>query len=296
MLKALETLNISGKDNSSQLCSAIRSENLNNQKGGNIYISAENLKIESGGRIRTFSFNEEKGGDIKLDILSLSYLHKGSIIATTLGTGNAGNINLSTQKLQINFAGICSSTFAKGNGGIITINSDSIEVSGNKAGERGSIAATSFAFGNAGTLTINASQVHVSEGASLSSSSFASGDAGTLTINASKLVEIIGENNNTSIGINPQTTIRAAVQSVSSRGQKAYGLPATPSGNSGHLFIKTPFLSVFQGGIITVENQGTGEAGKVEIDADILKIDGKITATTISDNGKIIINTSKLTV
>lgn len=185
----------------------------------------------------------------------------------------------------------------EGNGGIINIDSNLIEISGNKAGERGSIAATSFASGNAGSVTINASQIQVSEGASLSSSSFASGNAGSVTINASKSVKVIGEKTNSRIGNNPQSTLRAAVQSVSSGGQKAYGLPDIPSGDSGHLLIKTPFLSIAQEGVVTVENQGTEKAGELKIDVDIIEIDGgKITAAATKDDGKILINTSKIEV
>lgn len=294
-IKASEKLAVSGHHQPSKLCSTIRSESLNEQVGAAINIFAQNLELQDGGRIRTFSFDRGKGGNISSNISGTSSFYKGSIIATTLKQGNAGNISLSAQRLYLNLAGICSSTFGDGNGGIINIDSDLIEVFGNEAGERGSIAATSFALGDAGSLTINTSRVKVSEGASLSSSCFASGNAGSVTINASKSVEVIGQRTNTSVGKNPQTTLRAAVQAVSSGGQKAYGLPAIPSGNSGYLFIKSPFLSIIQEGIITVENQGTGKAGKLKIDVDLLEIDqGKIVATASEDRGEITIKTSEI--
>ena len=63
------------------------------------------------------------------------------------------------------------------------------------------------------------------------------------------------------------------------------------------MLIKTPFLSIAREGVITVENQGTGKAGELKIDVDVIEIDGgKITAAATKDDGRIVINTSKIKV
>jgi filamentous hemagglutinin family protein len=211
----------------------------------------------------------------------------GSIIATTFAEGNGGNINLSTSELRLNNAGITSSTFGDGDGGLLNVNADLIEIAGSTATDRASIATTSFASGNVGNLTLNTTQLRVIDGASLSSSSFAFGDAGNLTINASESIEVSGRTNNSITSSNPQSIIRSAIQSATPQGRKALGLPEVPSGNGGNLVINTPLLNVSQEGIISVENQGTGDAGTLTIIADNLTLEeaGKITAATTSGTG-----------
>jgi large exoprotein involved in heme utilization and adhesion len=71
-----------------------------------------------------------------------------------------------------------------------------------------------------------------------------------------------------------------------------------PSGDSGSLTINTPALKLIQDSIISVENQGTGNAGTISIDAEDLNLDdtGSITATAASgEGGNIVINTRSLT-
>ena len=98
---------------------------------------------------------------------------------------------------------------------------------------------------------------------------------------------------------NPQSIIRAAVQTVSPQARKALGLPELPSGDAGNLTINTPLLKVTEEGFITVENQGSGSAGKLEINSDSLTLDqsGKITAAAKSGlGGNITINTQNLNI
>lgn len=296
-INASETLTLSGCSESPKIPSAIRSETLNTGKGATINVSAQELVVQESGRIRTYSFSDGLGGDINVNISGSSHFSKGSIIATTYGKGDAGNINVSTSQLNLNLAGITSSTFGDGNGGMVDIDADLIEIAGNNSLDRGSIAATSFGSGNTGNVTINTSQLRIIEGASLSSSSFSFGNAGDLTIKATKSIEIIGEGDNPKAGKNPQSTIRSAVQTVSPGGRKAFNLPDVPTGDAGNLIINTPILKVAQAGIITVANQGTGKAGTIKLTSDRLTLEegGSITAAAESgEGGDIVLSTQNL--
>ena len=298
-IKASENLTLSIQPHSPNinLRSAIRSETLNTGGGAIINIFADRLLLQDGARIRTYSFGDGVGGDININVADLIQLASpSSIIATTYGKGNAGNIYVSASKLALNLGGISSSTFGDGNGGKIEINASLIEIEGNFRGNRGSIAATSWASGNTGNVKINTSELRVVEGASLSSSSFADGNAGNINISASQSIKVIGSQKISQAGKNPQSTIRAAVQSVSPGAKKAFNLPDIPSGNSGNLIINTPVLDIARGGVVTVENQGRGKAGKLQINVNSLNLDeaGTITAAGIENNGKVIINTNNL--
>ena len=75
------------------------------------------------------------------------------------------------------------------------------------------------------------------------------------------------------------------------------GLPAIPTGNSGSLILETPLLSVFQQGTINVENEGTGDGGRLSVDAKQINLAeaGRITAATESGlGGEIDISTGNL--
>ncbi|MGK7951873.1 MAG: filamentous hemagglutinin N-terminal domain-containing protein [Xenococcaceae cyanobacterium] len=298
-IKASENLTLSIQPHSSNinLRSAIRSETLNTGGGAIINIFADRLLLQDGARIRTYSFGDGVGGDLNINVANLIQLASpSSIIATTYGKGNAGSIYVSASQLNLKLGGISSSTFGEGNGGSIEINASLIEIEGNFRGNRGSIAATSWASGNTGNVKINTSELRVIEGASLSSSSFADGNAGNINISASQSIKVIGSQKTSQAGKNPQSTIRAAVQSVSPGAKKAFNLPDIPSGNSGNIIINTPVLDIARGGVVTVENQGRGKAGKLQINVNSLNLDeaGTITAAGIENNGKVTIETNNL--
>ena len=295
-INASESITLSDRSPDFRVASSIISEIVGSNKGADVNITAKKMLFNGGGRIRVYSFSDGFAGDINItasDSIQLS--RPSSIISTTLDKGNAGDINISTSKLQLDGTAINSSTFGEGNGGMVNINAKLIEINGGSATSRASMAATSFGIGNAGDLIINTEKLQITDGASLSSSSFGIGNAGNLNIKASESVIVSGKNDNSRPNSNPESTIRSAVQTVSPAGQKAFGLPAVPTGNAGNLTINTPSLKVLEEGVITVANQGTGSAGKLEINADNLNIDesGSITAAAESGLGGNISLTTK---
>ena len=287
-IQASESLIVSGQAVKSDVRSNIRSENFAAGEGADINISANQVLFQNGARIRTNSFGDALGGDIKIKAAdSIQLSASSSIIATTFAKGDAGNIVLSTSQLQVHASVINSSTNGAGNGGTLDVNADLVEIIGTSATTRASIATTSFAAGNADDLTLNTKKLRVIDGASFSSSSFGSGNAGNLTVNASESVEVKGISNNFVSTSNPQSTIRAAVQSVPPQARKTLGLPDVPSGDSGNVTINVPVLNITQEGVVSVENQGTGNGGLLYVNANQLNLEGagKITAATASGLG-----------
>ena len=299
-IKALESLNLSGQSPDGQIASVIRTETLNNAgKGGNINISTTQLALQNTARIQALTFSDAIGGDIKIKTSETVNLNTSFINASTRGNGNAGNLELSTSLLRLIDVGIISSTSIGGNngdGGKVTVNADFIEISGVSNFSRSNISTSTFTNGNAGNLTINTKNLRISDGASISSSSFNNGDAGNLTINASQFIDISGKNPNFQGSSNSESTIRTAVLIGQARGDLV-SLPSLPTGNAGTLTINTPFLNVFQEGVISVENQGAGNGGALSINAKELNLNeaGSITAATASGTGgNIELNTKNL--
>ena len=297
-IQASETLTVSGRSAKSDVRSNIRSESLNNGKGADINISTNNIYFQDGARIRSNSFSQGLGGDITINASdSIQLSAPSSIIATTFAEGDGGNVSLSASKLQVDASGVSSSTNGSGNGGSLDVNADLIEIVGTSATDRASISTTTFSDGDANNLTLNTKKLRIIDGASLSSSSFANGNAGDITVNASELVEVEGKSNSSISTNNPQSTIRAAVQTVSPPARKALGLPDIPSGDGGNVAITTPVLNIIQEGVVTVENQGTGAGGMLNISAEQLNLSeaGKITAATESGTGGTVnLNTENL--
>lgn len=295
-LRATETLTLSGKVSSVR--SNIRSETFNQGKGANLEISARKTLLKNGGRIRSNSFGDGDGGEIGVNISDSIQMSNSSIIATTFAPGNAGNIELSTKKLRLNAAGISSSTNGEGNGGALSVNADLVEIIGTASTDRASIATTSFSTGDAGNLLLNANQLRVIDGASLSSSSFSSGNAGDMTVNVEGTIEVKGAGDDSyKTSNNSQSIIRSAVQSVPKRARLALSLPDVPSGDSGNLTINASVLNVIEQGVVSVENQGTGNSGLLSINVEKLKValSASITAEGVTgSDGQIALNISDL--
>ena len=291
-VKALESLTLSGNSIDGEIASTIRAENLSTGSGGNIDISASQLKLRDSGRIQTATFGESKNGNINIQTSDAIELNSGIISSITLGEANAGNMQLSTSKLKITDKGVLTAaTLGTGNGGEIIINADSIDVvedpQNTSQTDRTNISASSFNVGNAGNLIINTQRLQIIDGASLSSSSFNVGNAGNIIINASELIKVSGINQNFKSSSNPESTIRTAVQLPTSQRQRASDSPIVQTGNSGNLTLNTPSLNVSEQATITVENEGFGKAGTLFIDADKISLDtfGSISATSASGQG-----------
>ena len=109
-----------------------------------------------------------------------------------------------------------------------------------------------------------------------------------MTINASESIEVRGVAQN-----NQASSIDAVGSILPPLFQEIFDLPALPSGNSGNLLLNTPVLQVSDGGVISVDHEGTGNAGFVQIESDEILLDraGELSASTISgEGGNIILN------
>ena len=255
-VNSVKSLILSGTTSDQEVSSNIRSESLESGKGAKISIDTKQLSVLDEALIIASSYGEADGNDLTINASDSVEIVDSSVSASTFAEGNAGNLNLSTSHLQVkNSGGFTSSTIATGNGGNVTVNASLIEVIGGSSSARSNISASSFNAGNAGNVTVDTEKLRIQDGGAVSSSAFAEGNAGSLVIKASESVEVSGRNQNFGVS-SPESAIRTAVQAASPGGQRALGLPAIPTGNSGSLTLETPFLRVSQQGTINVENEG----------------------------------------
>lgn len=303
-LKAREFIDINGTDPIARIPGGVFSESINLGNSANITISSPKIRLQTGGELTTRTYSPGKGGNISIEaadylqILGLSPIDSraiSTVIALSIGSGAAGDIQVTTSKLEIVGGGrLLSSASSTGAGGNVTIDaSDSVELRGFgvQRFQRSSINASTVGYGRAGNLTINTSRLILADGSRIDTSTVADGFGGNININALKLVDISGTASDSTVS----SSITANAFRPDPQLQELLGLPSLPSANSGNIDINTPQLRVSERGAISVENQGTGNAGNVSINASKISLNsgGSITAATASGNGgEISINSS----
>jgi len=295
--------------------------------GGKVNLSTQQLRLLRGANVAAYSFNqlignplgagEGKAGDIEInaqqvEIVGTSPLNPDNlsgIFNSITGSGNAGNINVTTDTLSIrDGAALVSSIFTStatfgqpplpnsgtGNSGNVTVNaSESIEVIGSNPlllfpSRLGTL---TFSRGNAGNTIIDAPQIRLLDGGIITSGTSASGDAGEITIDSSEIF-ISG----TTADQFP-AGVEGSALAFNTAIQQALFVPPGLTGKTGEVTINTDNLTIQDGGQIRVRHQGSGDAGTLIINADSILLDqeGQINATTaLGLGGNIVFNVDSL--
>lgn len=297
-INASDSILLSGTDPIARIPGSIRTETVAPGQGGNIQISAPRLSLTTGGGINTSTYSAAKAGNITLrvpDSLEVvgssprSSRTLSNISSLTYRSGEAGDISVQTGKLSLRDGGVLISLTADaGEGGDVVIDAtESVELLGIQpnVGAPSGISAATIGSQKAGSLEINTRRLILKDGGRVDSSTVASGPAGSLTINAADSVEVKGAAQ--SFDIPSLVTSSASVEDPRFRG--TFGIPGILglTGESGAVTVNTGRLSVSDGALITVRNDGTGRAGTLQINANSIDLDnqGGITASTAQGDG-----------
>ncbi|MFN6455017.1 MAG: beta strand repeat-containing protein [Nostoc sp. EfeVER01] len=218
-----------------------------------------------------------------------------------LGKGRAGNLTIETTRLSVSDGSkIQAATFGDGDAGNVFIRADEIDLfetdkpnffnTGIFAGvqrdgrvDAGIIDPRNGRLpkGQGGNLTIETRKLSVRDGAEVFVQTQGNGDAGKLFIRASESVNVIG--------VSKGSLERQRSSEITA------GASQKSTGNGGSLTIETPLLNVADGGIISSSSQGKGTAGDININGNIARLNNsQITARTAStDGGNINFNLSQ---
>jgi filamentous hemagglutinin family protein len=237
-----------------------------------------------------------QGGNLRIST-PLFRVSQGFILASTSGTGDSGDVTIDTGVLIVQEGGIiaASSAFGEGDSGQLTITaSESVQLIGKSAD--GQIPSGLFTDtkirGNAGDITIDTPLFLVQDGARVSAETSA-GAGGSITLTADK-VELInnGQIRTTTAGHENAGDIILKVQESVFLAGADSGLFANTeinsSGNGGSIFINNPTsVLIRDGATVVVDSQGTGEGGSIEISSDSLTLDNQasLSAETTSNTG-----------
>ena len=262
-------------------------------EGQDLTITTQRLLVSNGAQVSTSTLGSGKGGTLMINaseevqVIGRSangQFPSGLLASTEEGViGDAGNLNISTQRLLVRDGALVSaSTFGSGKGGNLIVDaSESVHVIGESANglpSTLSAQAGKTSTGNAGDMTISTAVLRVSDKAQVFTSTSGIGDAGNLNISTQQLLVEQGAQVGTgtfpdSEGNGGDLSVDASesVQVIGESGKIGSGLYIQASRNStgdaGDLRISTPVLLVSDGAQLSARTSGSGAGGSLIVDA-----------------------------
>ncbi|MCP5159713.1 MAG: filamentous hemagglutinin N-terminal domain-containing protein [Gammaproteobacteria bacterium] len=260
--------------------------------GGAVFIRGENW-ISRGGQVFADTYGDQAGqgidvaleGTARLEGVPNTLAFYGGFLLTadTIGSGNAGSIQLKVGRLELgNHAGIHSNTYGPGRGSDITIAASLIEM---KNGA--SIAASTFSSARSGDITITADTMTMLDMSKDDSSAALvtesgidpdqPGDSGSITLNVGRL-DMIGKALITSaaygmarggdITINARdaVTITTTLEDLINQPNSGTIRSFVDDGRAGSITLDVGRLELHQGGIFA-DTAGAGRGGDITITA-----------------------------
>ncbi|HEY9874713.1 MAG TPA: filamentous hemagglutinin N-terminal domain-containing protein, partial [Candidatus Obscuribacterales bacterium] len=233
--------------------------------GGNIQVAGRRISLTDRSRITASTTGTLPGGNITIQASELIEIgganveFAGGVFAPTAGTGNAGNIKITTRQLRMQ-DGVRVTAFSngRGKGGMVNINaSDLVELIG--ASPNGdtvtSLESRAYAAGDGGDVQIKTPRLSLHNGAQISASAFSSGNGGKVNVYASESLQVVGRT--------PNRRFPSAVVAVTSG-----------SGRSGEISIETGKLVVRDGARISAATSNIGQGGSLKIKASSVQLIG----------------------
>jgi len=257
---------LDGQDSAFANTISSKASSLSSGNAGEIqFIISGNLDILDGSKISTDTFGKGDAGNIKISANSINIDRKDSFItgisSNTQSTedGNAGSIDISVaENLNIiNGGEISSNTYSPGYAGVIDIKAKTINLDRQGADSFTGIFsdAKSNSGGNAGSIQVEAQEsLNIVDGAWISSNTEALGDAGDIQVTTNLLT------------LDAQDS--GIITGVLSNAKE------TSSGDAGTITINTSGLTKILGGAeISSNTLAAGDAGEIQVTAQQLLID-----------------------
>lgn len=285
-------------------------------KGSDINLSAEGINLSDFSQVNTIAYGSGDGGNINLDVDNSLAIEgtppieevplPSGISTVTTASGAGGNISLEGKRLSLQQGGlIISQALQKGSGGNIDASfTESVNLSGAFALDvssnsflRSTIGTTTV-LAEGGNLAVETAKLKLGDGARINATTSGTGSSGDIDIDATTSIQIEGEvNDSTEDSSVNYSQITASSEITNPSLVEIFGLPPFPEGDAGSIVINTSALEILDKGTVTVQNQGTGNAGNLEINANSLNLDnaGEISASTLSgEGGNITLNAEDL--
>lgn len=274
----------------------ISTETFSSGNAGNLTIDTGRLLVSEGAFISTATRPNSSGLGGNLIVKASEFVElsgtsdneqsPSGLYSTALGTGNGGELNITTPQLIVkDGARAETSTNNQGSAGNLIVNaSNSVELIGTSINGQlfSRLNSETFGSGDAGDIKINTQRFQVQNLASLSTSALGveTGNAGNISVVASDFVNI------------DRGTLSAISGAINLEGNLAIGTAA-----GGNIRIESGQLNLQNGSNIITSTLGEGNAGTLTIDAtDFVNLDSSrlFTASIGGSGGDISVKTKNL--
>ena len=273
-------------------------------RGVDININSNKFEILGSSGVLTRATNNATGGNIKLNIsdhLKLlggeSILGSSGIGATAFQQATGGNIDIVAKKIALlNSASIQTNNFDIALPGKINVLAEDINIAGINPfiPIASQIQTNSFGSQLAGDIDVRAQTISVSDGGGIGSTTQI-GTTGNVNI-AARTIHLTGETPGT-LG---RTRLYSSVQEQEEFLQDLFNLSPEqrmPNGRASNLSVTAENISISNNAEISVKNDGSGDAGNLEVRTKSLNLfdDAEIVAATNGgDGGNIHLDTKLL--
>jgi filamentous hemagglutinin family protein len=261
----------------------------------NLTVETQRLRVEGGSRISASSLWVGDAGDVRIrstegvEVMGVVRDDSGipntnnpsQISALTTGSGNAGDITIETDRLQVSDGGqIVTSTFSSGNGGDLQVTADEATVSGRLPEENipsgllarveptGDVAAT----GMGGNLSVAVDRLRVDDQARVTAASQSVGDAGNVTISAIDRLEVTDGGEISVRGLSSGKPGNLTVAGSILLDRQGSLSASSEAGQGGNISLRSPHLQLRRDSLISAQGSTVQETldGNINLDAETL--------------------------
>lgn len=256
-----------------------RSAGENFGDAGNILVDAKNLTISQGGFVAVNVLSGSgKGGDITFDIED-SFVMKGvaqidgqyldSFVSANVVDGEGGQITTNANNVYLSDgAQIQTIVYGEGSGGNLVFDIEgSLNISGSNpynTSYSGLLSAgNDTASGMAGDISIDAGTIRILGGGVILSVAYGSSDGGDIVLNVDDTLEMSGN-------------VKKAITGIALDGSgSVIDSSAAEGGIAGDIIINADAVLLRDGARLFASTSGSGSAGKVDVSADSIIIEGR---------------------
>jgi len=266
---------------------------------GTLRIDTATLSVGNGSRIGASTASVGNGGELRINASeSVEVAGRSSdgtvasgIAANSLGTGNAGNVQITTDQLRVIDGGeISTATVFTGRGGDISLFANELSMSNNAQ-----ISAATLGTGRPGNIEISEASVVSLDGSAISTAVFpgamvdtsAADAGGSINIQTGELslaneaditASTSGAGNAGSVTINASNAVRLSESIADS------AVLSGAQGNGGSVTVNAPTVELNSSRVFA-STSGRGNAGSVNIDAAQVSLDNSEVSSAVEELG-----------
>jgi filamentous hemagglutinin family protein len=209
-----------------------------------------------------------------------------SVDVNTNGKGNGGILSITSESLQLlNGAQIGAGVYGKGDGGQIKIQSDTVKLEGSGVVLGDNVksgiytAVDTGAIGNAGIIDLRTRALEILNGANISAATRSVGNAGKIEIRANDSVLLNNGAIASSVGVEGQGDggdLKIFTNTLQMTNQSILNASTASANKGGNIEVTANSFELSSGSKLQTNTSSSGAAGNISLFlTDLLKIDGK---------------------